>query len=253
MPRELCLIALPGIPEIESGASLSELLLAAMSRASMNFQPHDIFVLAQKIVSKAEGRKVVLASITPSARAQTIANEAHKDPRIVELMLRESIKVLRVKPGIIITEHKLGFIMANAGIDQSNLPGGDDAVLLLPVDPDASARRLRDEIRQRMGIDMGVLIIDSFGRAWRHGVTGTAIGVAGLPALVDLRGGKDREGRVLKVTQVAAADELAAAASLVMGQADEGTPAVLVRGFHYARRESSVQELLRPEAEDLFR
>ncbi len=227
--------------------------MAATQRASLSLQPGDIFVLAQKIVSKAEGRAVTLASVTPSTRAQQIANEAHKDPRIVELMLRESNQVLRVKPGIIITEHRLGFIMANAGIDQSNLPGGDEAVLLLPVNPDASARQLRAEISERTGTDVGVLIIDSFGRAWRHGVTGTAIGVAGLPALVDLRGGKDREGRVLKVTQVAAADELAAAASLVMGQADDGTPAVLVRGFHYARRESSVRELLRPEAEDLFR
>ena len=253
MVRSLSLTALAGIPEIERGAALSELLLTAITRTGLSLQSGDILVLAQKIISKAEGRKIALAGITPSARAQGIANEAHKDPRIVELMLQESIKVLRVKPGIIITEHKLGFIMANAGIDQSNLPGGDEAVLLLPVDPDASARRLRDEIRQRMGIDIGVLIIDSFGRAWRHGVTGTAIGVAGLPALVDLRGGKDREGRVLKVTQVAAADELAAAASLVMGQADEGTPAVLARGFHYAMRASSVRELIRPEAEDLFR
>jgi coenzyme F420-0:L-glutamate ligase/coenzyme F420-1:gamma-L-glutamate ligase len=158
-----------------------------------------------------------------------------------------------VKPGIIIAEHKLGFIMANAGIDQSNVPGAEDAVLLLPEDPDASARRLQTDIRQQTGVDIGVLIIDSFGRAWRHGVTGTAIGVAGLPALVDMRGNTDREGRVLKVTQVAAADELAAAASLVMGQADEGTPVVLARGFPYALRASSVQELLRPAAEDLFR
>jgi coenzyme F420-0:L-glutamate ligase/coenzyme F420-1:gamma-L-glutamate ligase len=251
--RELRIIALPGIPEVTQGASLVDLLLAATARTNTPLQSNDILVLAQKIVSKVEGRKVALASIMPSTRAQSIANEALKDPRIVELMLRESNQVLRVKPGIIITEHKLGFIMANAGIDQSNLPGGDDAVLLLPVDPDASARKLRDELKEKQGVEIGVLIIDSFGRAWRHGVTGTAIGVAGLPALVDQRGNTDREGRVLKVTQVAAADELAAAASLVMGQADEGTPAVLVRGFHYARRESSVQELLRPEAEDLFR
>jgi coenzyme F420-0:L-glutamate ligase/coenzyme F420-1:gamma-L-glutamate ligase len=253
MPRELRLIALPGIPEVAQGASLIDLLLAAAARTNTPLQSNDILVLAQKIVSKAEGRAMRLADVAPSERAQQLAREAHKDPRIVELMLRESDKVLPVKPGIIITEHKLGFIMANAGVDQSNLPGGDEAVLLLPADPDASARQLRAGIRERMGIDVGVLIIDSFGRAWRHGVTGTAIGVAGLPALVDQRGNKDREGRVLKVTQVAAADELAAAASLVMGQADEGTPAVLVRGFHYALRESSVQELLRPEAEDLFR
>lgn len=251
--RELRLVALPGIPEVTPGASLVNLLLAALTRASQTLQTGDILVLAQKIISKAEGRAVALASVTPSPRAHQIAAEANKDPRLVELMLRESHAVLRVKPGIIITQHRLGFVMANAGIDQSNVPGGDDTALLLPQDPDASARKLRGELRNKTDVDLGVLIIDSFGRAWRHGVTGIAIGVAGLPALVDLRGGKDREGRVLKVTQVAAADELAAAASLVMGQADDGVPAVLVRGFHYARRESSVQELIRPEAEDLFR
>lgn len=251
--RELRLIALPGIPEIERGAALAELLLAALARAGLALQPGDLLVLAQKIISKSEGRAVPLAGVEPCTRAQEMAREAHKDPRLVELMLRESRTVLRVKPGIIITEHKLGFVMANAGIDQSNVPGDDDTALLLPENPDASARKLRDVIKSQTGAAIGVLIIDSFGRAWRHGVTGMAIGVAGLPALVDQRGNKDREGRVLKVTQVAAADELAAAASLVMGQADEGTPAVLVRGFPYALRESAVNELLRPEAEDLFR
>ncbi len=232
---------------------LRELILAALSRANLSLHPGDILVLAQKIISKAEGRLVQLASVTPSTRAQDIAQTANKDPCMVELILRESRAVLRVKPGIIIVEHKLGFVMANAGIDQSNVPGAEDAVLLLPKDPDASARKLRDELQRHSGVEVGVLIIDSFGRAWRHGVTGTAIGVAGMPALLDMRGNKDREGRVLKVTQVAAADELAAAASLVMGQADEGTPAVLVRGFPYALREGATQELLRPENEDLFR
>ena len=253
MPRELRLTALTGIPEIVSGADLCELLRVAVRQAGVPLLAGDILVLAQKIVSKAEGRRVALAGITPSARACEIAREANKDPRIVELILRESKNILRLKPGIIIAEHRLGFIMANAGIDQSNVPGAEDAALLLPEDPDASACKVQAGIRQQTGVDVGVLIIDSFGRAWRHGVTGTAIGVAGLPALVDMRGGKDREGRVLKVTQVAAADELAAAASLVMGQADEGTPAVLARGFPYALRKSSVQELLRPAHEDLFR
>ena len=253
MPRELRLIALPGIPEVARGASLIDLLLAAIARTNTPLQSSDILVLAQKIISKAEGRIVQLAGVTPSERAQTIASQAHKDPRIVELMLRESHKVLRVKPGVIIVEHRLGFVMANAGIDQSNVPGAEDSVLLLPVDPDTSARVLRDAWREKRGVEISVLIIDSFGRAWRNGVSGTAIGVAGIPALVDLRGNKDREGRVLKATQVAAADELAAAASLIMGQAGEGTPAVLVRGFPYAQRESSINELLRPEAEDLFR
>lgn len=251
--RKLQLTALPGLPEIEKGTDLVTSLLTAVERTTLTLQPGDILVLAQKIISKAEGRLVPLSSVTPSERAVSIAREANKDPRFVEMILRESRSLLRVKPGIIIAEHKLGFIMANAGIDQSNVPNADDAVLLLPEDPDASARRLRDELRTTSGADVGVLIIDSFGRAWRHGVTGTAIGVAGMPALIDMRGNTDREGRVLKVTQVAAADELAAAASLVMGQADEGTPAVLVRGFPYPLRDGTVKELLRPEAEDLFR
>lgn len=251
--RELRCIALPGIPEVVAGDSLSDLLTTGLARAAITLQSGDVLVLAQKIVSKAEGRKVRLADVTPCARAQQLAREANKDPRLAELILRESRKVLRVKAGVIIVEHKLGFIMANAGIDQSNVPGADAAVLLLPENPDASARKLRDELQATTGVPVGVLIIDSFGRAWRHGVTGTAIGVAGLPALIDKRGQNDREGRVLKVTQIAAADELAAAASLVMGQADEGTPAVLARGFPYALREGAVNELIRPEAEDLFR
>ena len=238
---------------MERDAALCDLLLAALERTDLALQVGDVLVLAQKIVSKSEGRVVHLASVTPSERAQKLAREAGKDPRIVDLMLRESRKVLRVKPGVIIVEHKLGFVMANAGIDQSNLPVAEDAVLLLPEDPDASARKLRGELHERTNVYLGMLIIDSFGRAWRNGVTGTAIGVAGIPALVDLRGNKDREGRVLKATLVAAADELDAAASLIMGQAGEGTPVVLVRGFPYAQRESSINELLRPEAEDLFR
>lgn len=253
MSRELKLIALPGIPEIGPSADLCSLLRAAGVRAGATLQHGDILVIAQKIISKAEGRALRLSTITPSPRAQEIASQANKDARLVELILRESNTVLRVKPGVIIVEDKRGFVMANAGIDQSNVPGGEDMVLLLPENPDASARKLRDELRAATGIEIGVLIIDSFGRAWRNGVTGTAIGVAGLPALVDKRGHKDREGRVLKVTQVAAGDELAAAASLVMGQADEGTPAVLVRGFPYALRESTINELIRPRDEDLFR
>ena len=253
MQRHLRITALPGIPEVQRGAALCALLLAALERADIAPQAGDVLVLAQKIVSKAEGRLIYLNDVTPSSRAQELAREAGKDARFVEIILRESRKVLRVKPGIIIVEHQLGFVMANAGIDQSNVPGGDEAVLLLPENPDASAQRLRKQLHEQSGVAVAVLIIDSFGRAWRNGVTGTAIGVAGMPALVDLRGNKDREGRTLKVTQVAAADELAAAASLVMGQADEGTPAVLVRGFPYALREGGISELLRPETEDLFR
>jgi coenzyme F420-0:L-glutamate ligase/coenzyme F420-1:gamma-L-glutamate ligase len=252
--RELSLTALPEMPEVVPGARLAELLLAAVERAGKALQPGDVLVVAQKIVSKTEGRAVRLVAVTPSQRAHELAQAAAKDPRLVELILRESRTVLRAKAGVIIVEHRLGFVMANAGIDQSNVPAqGDDVALLLPEDPDASARRIRDDVRQACGADVGVVINDSFGRAWRNGVAGVAIGVAGIPALVDLRGRKDRDGRTMRVTQVAAADELAAAASLIMGQTDEGLPAVLVRGFPYLGREGTAQELVRPRDEDLFR
>ncbi|HKA45792.1 MAG TPA: coenzyme F420-0:L-glutamate ligase [Burkholderiales bacterium] len=251
--RELTLTALPGIPEVSEGARLAELLLAAIARAEKALKSGDVLVIAQKIVSKAEGRMVRLADVAPSARAQELARSVDKDPRLVELMLQESREVLRAKRGVLIVEHRLGFVMANAGIDQSNVPAESAAALLLPEDPDASARGIRDDVKQACGADVGIVINDSFGRAWRNGVSGVAIGVAGIPALVDLRGRADRAGRVLRVTQVAAADEIAAAASLLMGQSDEGLPAVLVRGFPYPRRESSATELVRERAEDLFR
>ena len=253
--RELMLVALPGIPEVGRGTQLAGLLRSAAGRAGKTFEFGDVVVVAQKIVSKAEGRSVRLSEVTPSARALDLARVVEKDPRLVELMLRESREVLRAKPGVLILEHRLGFVMAGAGVDQSNVPdgNGEQTAMLLPEDPDASARRIRDGLHEACGVEVGVVINDSFGRAWRNGVAGVAIGVAGIPALVDLRGRPDREGRPLRVTQVAAADELAAAASLLMGQADEGCPAVLARGFPYALRASSIGELIRPRAEDLFR
>lgn len=253
--REMRLLALDGLPEIKAGDDLAALLLAALTRGGLSPVEGDILVIAQKIISKTEARLICLDDITPSARALELAALTHKDARLVECMLRESLTVLRAKPNVLIVEHRLGCIMASAGIDQSNVPAAETqhSVLLLPEDPDASARHLRQQIEALCGARIGVVINDSFGRAWRHGVTGTAIGVAGVPALVDLRGQSDREGRALQVTQVAAADELAAAASLLMGQAAEGCPAVLVRGFPYALRESTARELLRPAAEDLFR
>lgn len=252
--RRLTLTALPEIPEVEREMRLAGLLLAALKRAGLALENGDVLVVAQKIVSKAEGRIVPLSDVTPSDRAYELAQAADKDPRLSELILRESREVLRVKRGVIIVEHRLGFVMANAGIDQSNVPApGEDVALLLPQDPDASALRIRDELQQACGVDAGVVINDSFGRAWRNGVAGVAIGVAGIPALVDRRGSADRGGRKLRVTQVAAADELAAAASLIMGQADEGLPAVHARGFPYSPREGTAQELVRPLEEDLFR
>jgi coenzyme F420-0:L-glutamate ligase/coenzyme F420-1:gamma-L-glutamate ligase len=246
---------LEGLPEIERGASLASLLMQAIGRSGLALQSGDVLVVAQKIISKAEGRLVALRDVAPSARAIDIARTVDKDPRFVELALRESREVVRAKRNVLIMEHRLGFVMANAGIDRSNivLPDGEACALLLPEDPDRSADRLRAALREGSGADVAVIINDSFGRAWRNGVAGVVIGVSGIPALVDIRGKPDRQGRSLEVTQVAAADELAAAASLVMGQANESVPAVLVRGFPYAAREGSARELVRPRSEDLFR
>ena len=246
------LIGLPDLPLIEPGDDLAAMIAAALDRNGLAPAGDDVLVIAHKIVSKAEGRLVDLGSVKPSERAQKLAAQTAKDPRLVEVILSESTRIVRSRPGLLIAEHRLGYVMANAGVDQSNV-AADRRVLLLPLDPDASAEGLRQRLCARFGCALAVIINDSFGRAWRNGVTGTAIGVAGVPALVDLRGQIDREGRVLRVTQVAVADELAAAASLVMGQADEGVPAVLARGVPYAQRDGSVRELLRDRGEDLFR
>lgn len=252
--RELTLTALAGLPEVIAGVSLPDLIRDALAQSGKALAPGDVLVVAQKIVSKAEGRRAYLADVQPSERAQALALEAQKDPRLMELVLREAREVLRVKPGVVIVEHRLGFVMANAGIDQSNLaPGEPESALLLPQNPDASAASLRTALAAACGIDVGVIINDSFGRAWRNGVTGVAIGVAGVPGLIDMRGRRDRAGRELRVTEIAAADELAAAASLVMGQGAEGLPVVLARGFPYALREASAAELVRPRVQDLFR
>jgi coenzyme F420-0:L-glutamate ligase/coenzyme F420-1:gamma-L-glutamate ligase len=253
----LILTPLPGIPMIQPGDDLAAILEEGLLQAGIQLQDGDVLVLAQKIVSKAEGCLVNLATVEPSPQALELAQHAAKDPRLVEVILRESQAVLRVRPGTIIVEHRLGFICASAGVDHSNvesMPGNaNDWVLLLPVDPDASARRIRDRLSAASGAQIGVLIIDSHGRAWRLGTVGITIGIAGLPGLVDLRGKPDLFDFRLQITQVGAADELAAAASLVMGQAAEGTPAVHARGFPYPLRDASLRELLRPREEDLFR
>ena len=253
----LTLTPLSGIPVIRHGDSLADLIVTVLQENRISLEDNDILVLAQKIVSKAEGRTVNLATVMPSQRAIDLARETEKDARVVELVLQESNEVLRTRPGTIIVEHKLGFVCANAGIDHSNVAGeGDRAeewVLLLPTDPDRSAERLRKEIESKTGKRIGILIIDSHGRAWRNGTVGVAIGIAGMPGLQDLRGKPDLFGFTLRITQVGAADELAAAASLVMGQAAEGTPVVHVRGFPYPLRAGSLKELLRPKDQDLFR
>jgi coenzyme F420-0:L-glutamate ligase/coenzyme F420-1:gamma-L-glutamate ligase len=252
--NKLTLRPLQGVPLVQPGDDLAGIVMRALAASQETLQPRDVLVLAQKIVSKAEDRIVDLNTVTPSPRAIELATATAKDPRVVELILGESTEVLRQRPGAIIVAHKLGFVLANAGIDMSNVcPGGDEHALLLPADPDRSCRELRERLRERTGADVAVLIIDSFGRAWRNGTVGTAIGVSGFPALADLRGQPDLFGRPLQITEVGLADELAAAASLLMGQAAEGAPIVLARGVPYERRESSVQELIRAKAQDLFR
>ena len=249
---DLLLRPLRGIPPIAAGDDLADIVLAGLQKSDERLREGDVLVFAQKIVSNAEGRAVDLASVVPSTRALKLANETDKDARLVELILRESSEVLRHRPGLLIVVHRLGFILANAGIDRSNV-GDRDRVLLLPVDPDASAARIREDLRAKAGLDVVVMIIDSIGRPWRMGTVGTAIGASGIPALLDLRGRPDLHGRPLESTEIGLADELAAAASLAMGQADEGTPIVLARGVPYARRDGSARELLRPKDKDLFR
>ena len=253
----LTLTPLLGIPLIKPGDNLADLIFDSLEKNCIILLDGDILVLAQKIVSKSEGRLVNLATISPSDPASQLADEIQKDPRLVELILRESASVIRTRPGTIVVEHRLGFVCANAGIDHSNVAGeasnDEEWVLLLPEDPDLSAANLRAEIERRLHVSMGVMIIDSHGRAWRIGTVGIAIGLAGLPGLVDLRGVSDLFGYTLRITQVAAADELAAAASLVMGQAADATPVVHVRGFPYPLRDGSLRELLRPTDLDMFR
>lgn len=246
-----------GIPLIRAGDDLVDLINQAVVNDGIVPENGDILVLAQKIVSKAENRMVSLADVRPSQQAFTLAEATGKDARFVELVLRESNEVLRYRFGTLIVEHHCGFVCANAGIDHSNVMGEsgmpEDWVLLLPENPDASAEKIQTGLQQKWGKSIGVMIIDSHGRAWRNGTVGVAIGIANVPGLVDLRGYPDIFGYKLRVTQVAAADELGAAASLVMGQADEQTPVVHVRGFPYPLRESHFNELIRPRELDMFR
>lgn len=251
----LALVPLQHIPLIRQGDNLADILLKSLRETGIEPQDGDILVLAQKIVSKAEGRMVRLASVVPSPRALELAEKSGKDPRIAELILQESAEILRVRQGSVVVEHRLGFVCANAGIDQSNVKGEDEdeCALLLPLDPDGSAREIRAALEKATGKRLGVMIIDSHGRAWRIGTVGICIGLSGLPAVIDERGWKDLFGRELKITIVGVADELAAAASLMMGQAAEGSPAVHARGFPYPLGEGSLKDLLRPKEQDMFR
>jgi coenzyme F420-0:L-glutamate ligase/coenzyme F420-1:gamma-L-glutamate ligase len=240
---------------VEPGDDLASLILAGLADCGEGLRSGDVVVVAQKIVSKSEGRRVALASVTPSAGALELAEVTGKDPRLVELILGESSRVVRARRDLLIVEHRLGFVVANAGIDQSNVAAGpsEAAALLLPRDPDASAETLRKTLRERTGAEVGVVIADSFGRPWRLGTVGVALGAAGLPSLVDRRGETDLFGRTLQATVIAVADHIAAAATLLMGEAREGRPVAVVRGLHFDAPHLPGSRLLRPPQEDEFR
>lgn len=249
------LTAIPGMPLVRPGDDLAGLIAAALDRVAVALADRDVIVVAQKVVSKAENRIVDLASVQPSPRAQVLAAEVDKDARLVEVILSQSRRVVRARPNVLIVEHLLGFVMANAGIDRSNVAAVDgvERVLLLPENPDGSAEKLRQRLEAHGRCRLGVIVNDSFGRPWRRGTSGVAIGAAGLPVLLDLRGRPDLFGRVLEVTVAGFADEIAAAASLVMGQANEGQPVVLVRGLDWSAPSAPAVSLVRPPGEDLFR
>lgn len=237
-----------GIGEVRPGDDLAALLLAALNHNAITPRAGDILVVTQKIVSKAQGRFVSLADVVPGDEAMRLAELTRKEPRLVELVLREADGVVRAAPNVLITRHRLGHVMANSGIDRSNIGNGeDDRALLLPVDPDGTAAQLCAQL------GLAVVISDSFGRPWRMGVVAVAIGAAGLPALIDRRGEIDRDGRILEVTQVALADMIATAANLVTGEGAEGIPAALVRGCPLSEGNRPAKDLVRPAAEDLFR
>lgn len=248
--------ALVGIPLISPGDDLAEILVAALSASGIELLAGDVLALASKIVSKAEGRFVKLADVVPSARAVEVAARCRKDPRLVHLILEESEGISRMRPGLLIVRHRLGFVCANAGIDRSNVGPGDpdeETVLLLPLDPDGSAANLRRRIREATGVGVGIVLADSHGRPHRLGAVGVAVGAAGLPALEDCRGRPDLFGRPLQHTTIGLADQVASAASLLFGQAGEGAPAVHLRGIPYESRPGSAADLVRSPELDLFR
>ena len=249
----LAAYAIPDIPLIKAGDDIVSIILSCANAAGLQLQGGDALVIASKIVAKAEGRYVFLDGVCPSPAACALAAETGKDPRLVELVLGESRRVSRKRKGVLVTEHRLGFVSANAGIDQSNIEGGDEAALLLPLDPDRSADGMRRALRQRLGIDVAVVISDTHGRAFRVGNVGVAIGVSGMPAVQDLRGSRDLYGRVFEVTQVAFADLVASAAHLLCGEADEGLPAVLIRGLDLGSEHGHAADMIRAAEHDLYR
>lgn len=245
--------ALPGIPIVQPGDDLVRLILDGLERAGLTLEDGDALVVTSKIVSKAEGRTARISDVVPGEEALRVAAETGKDPRLVELVLSETRRISRTAPNVLIVEHRLGFVSANAGIDQSNLNGGDDCVLLLPRDPDASAEALREGLRAATGADIGVIISDSHGRPFRVGNVGVAIGVAGMPAVVDLRGQTDLFGRVLRVSIQGYADMVAGASGLLTGEGAEGLPVVLVRGLNFPKIDGRAAHLHRAPEHDLYR
>ena len=257
-PVSLTLTAFAGIPLVHSGDDLVALILQSLQQTSIKLEDGDILVIAQKIVSKSEGRYVRLADVKPSKRAFQLAAETEKDPRLMELILSESREIVRYRSSVIVAENRQGVVLANAGIDHSNVEKdrGKEQVLLLPLDPDASAANIRKQLQRKTNRNLAVIINDSLGRAWRNGTTGTALGVSGLPALLDLRGRPDLFGEPLQTSEVAIADELSAAASLLQGQAGEGRPVILIRGYDFSgipTQNTGTFGLIRPKEKDLFR
>jgi coenzyme F420-0:L-glutamate ligase/coenzyme F420-1:gamma-L-glutamate ligase len=251
----MTLFALPDFPLVEPGDDIAALVLSSLASANLTLESGDVLVLAQKIISKSEDRYGYLNQVTPSAQALALAQQVDKDPRLVELILSESKEVVRQRPGVVVVEHRLGYVHANAGIDKSNISSDENnpRVLLLPLDSDASASQLRATLQQKLGLDIKVIINDSAGRAWRNGTVGMAIGTAGFEPLQNLIGQQDLFNRQLEVTEVAVADELAAAASFLMGQAAQASPVVLIRGANLAASEVGSTSLIRDKAQDLFR
>lgn len=244
--------AIPNIPLIQEGDDVLQILLDKVDQAGIQLQDHDVLVISSKVISKAQGRQIQLNSVTPSDEAIVLAEETAKDPRIVELILQESVMVSRKRKGVLVTQHRLGFVSANSGIDQSNIENGKDSVLLLPLDPDGIAQHFRESILERLGVTVGIVISDTHGRPFRVGNIGIAIGVAGLPAVKDLRGRKDLFGRTLEVSLEAYADLIASAAHLLCGEADEGFPVILLRGIDISPPHGIAADMNRAPENDLY-
>ena len=251
---EITLTAIQNIPEINPGDEVASIINECIEAQGCSLENNDVIVIAQKIISKSEDRFVDLNTVKPSDEAFQLSKEVEKDPRLVELILQESNQIIRASKGILVVEHKLGHILANAGIDRSNIGRNDDHVLLLPINPDESAKNVKNYFENDSKIEIGVLITDSIGRAWRLGTIGHALGSSGIKTLIDMRGSEfDRDGRLLQTTVIGVADQIASASTLLMGESSEGMPAVIIRGLDLCDDSDTVNHLIRPAEEDLFR